>query len=97
MSRKTLTEILGLTGASALLYKLGEWTGKALHDWIAYELPFRYFGNYSWYNYEQYVRTYQHYFNNLDNLFGIVFGLTYVGLFLASYLYIRFSVRKWDY
>jgi len=71
--------------------------GKALHDFLAYGLPKVYFSNLTWFNYDQYVKLYQHYSNNLDNLFGFVFGLTYVGLFLSTYAYVRFKFRKWDY
>jgi len=89
--KKTLAEILGLSGASYLMYKLGEWTGKALHDLLAYGLPKIYFGNLTWFNYEQYTRLYQQYSNNLDKTFGLVFGLTYLGLFLSAYAYVRFK------
>jgi len=57
--KKTLAEILGLAGASYLMYKLWEWTGKALYNFLTYDLIIKSFGNYTWFNPEEYKRAFQ--------------------------------------
>jgi len=94
---RTLTEILGGIAISGGFYKLGEVFGKSLHDLLAYHMPLKYFGNYEWFNYSEYVKMYKQYSNGLDNLFGYVFGITFGGLALASYVYVILKFREYKY
>jgi len=96
---RTLTEILGglaISGGFYRLgfYRLGELFGKRLHDLLAYGLPKVYLGNYSWFNYEQYIRMYQQYLNGSDKAFGYIFDLTFGGLALALYVYTILKFRE---
>jgi len=89
--KKTLAEILGISVLTGITYKVGELFGKTLHNYLAYYMPIKMFGNYSWFNPEQYIKLYQQYSNGLDKTFGYIFGITFAGLFLASYVYVRFK------
>jgi hypothetical protein len=95
MKRKHLLDLIA-TGITVGLYKLGEVTGKALHDLIAYEMPYQALKNETWFNYTQYVNLYQKVSGNLDALLGSIFGVVYAGLWAASYLSIRFKLRDYE-
>jgi len=80
---KKLIGALFTTGAG---YLVGDVTGKALHDWIAYLYPIKEFSKYSWFNAEQYIKLYNFYSNGLRDVFGLVFGIVGAGLSLACYI-----------
>jgi hypothetical protein len=94
MKRKYLLDLIA-AGITGCLYKLGEAAGKALHDYIAYEIPYYMFKNQTWFNFTQYVRLYQNVSNNLDALLGSVFGITFAGLWVAAYLSVRLKLRDY--
>jgi len=87
-------KLLGGIGSGALGYYLGSEFGKSLHDFLVYLIPLKYFGNYSWFNYQQYVQTYQQYSNNSGDLFSLVFGLVGAGISLALYTDLLYSLEK---
>jgi hypothetical protein len=94
MKRKHLLDLIA-TSVTAGLYKLGEATGKALHDLLAYETPYRVLKNETWFNFTQYVTLYQKTSGNLDEVLGFVFGATYAGLWVAAYLSTRLKLRDY--
>ena len=87
-------KVLGGLASGSIGYYVGSAFGKALHNFLAYLVPLRYYGNYSWFNYQQYVQTYQQYSNNLDKTFSLIFGLVGAGVSLALYTDLLYSLEK---
>ena len=91
MKLKKLIGALFTTGAG---YLVGDVTGKALHDWIAYLYPIKEFSKYAWFNASQYINVYNQYSNNLRDVFGLVFGIVGAGLSLACYIDLVYRWKK---
>ena len=87
-------KLLGAIGSGALGYYIGFEFGKALHDFLAYSIPLKYFGNYSWFNYQQYIQAYQQYSNHFDKTFSLIFGLVGAGISLALYTDLIYNLEK---
>lgn len=87
-------KLLGGIGSGALGYYIGSEFGKALHDSLAYLVPLRYYGNYSWFNYQQYIQAYQQYSNHFDKTFSLIFGLVGAGISLALYTDLIYNLEK---
>ena len=92
MKGKYLLDLIA-TGITVSLYKLGETAGKALHDYIAYYIPYQTLKNETWFNYTQYVNLYQRTAGNLDKVLGFAFGVTFARLWVAAYLSARLKLR----
>jgi len=87
-------KVLGGLASGSLGYYISSLFGKSLHDFLAYIVPLKQFGNYSWFNYQQYVQTYQEYSNNLDKTFSLIFGLVGAGILLVLYVDLLYSLEK---
>lgn len=84
MSKKS--KVLKGIGIYSIGHATGAAFGKLLHDFIAYAYPIKEFSKYPWFNPQQYTNLYLQYSCGLENTFMWVFGITFGGLALASYL-----------
>ena len=91
MKLKKLIGALFTTGAG---YLVGDVTGKALHDVLAYLYPIKEFSKYQWFDVNQYIKLYNFYSNNLRDVFGLVFGILGTGLSLACYIDLVYRWKK---
>jgi len=87
-------KVLDGIGSGALGYYIGSEFGKLLHGSLAYLMPLKEFGNYSWFNYQQYVQAYQQYSNHPDKTFSLIFGLVGAGISLAMYVDLLYNLEK---
>jgi len=81
-----LKKLIGALFSTGIGYGIGYVTGKSIHDFLAYILPLKYFSKYQWFDYKSYLNLYTKYSSGLPDIFPILFGITFAGISLATYL-----------